>query len=460
VNDQVDRKCKAKNTGDDERNRNDLAPCYSLIASSPKNKHTLCSINASRLTEAGRQPMQQSAPVLVLLPDSGAPLQAAASGVDESPVLGLGLARRMVTAAARAGYSRIYFLARDQAAPEGAAPISDWNNLSVAFAQQPAPLIIASASILGEAEWLAPLAAAQFDPAPWAATSRGVLVVAARAVADALAQLRADKGAYDLSAAKDRLARHFGPPAAIPAAIDPLVVATPADIDAAEWRLLRGLVKDTDGFMARHVERPLSLRVVRQLASTTVTPNQITFLSVAIGLGGASFFLSPHWQWQTIGALLFLAHSILDGCDGELARLRFQESRLGGIIDYWGDNVVHIAVFACMAAGWSLSIGASWPLLLGAAAALGNLGSAWFVYWRMMHTKRDRGPLFTSVATVPGQTLARMLDAASRRDFIYLVLFLALFGKSDWFLVLAAVGAPIFFLLLLLLAMRERFQTA
>ena len=75
-----------------------------------------------------------------------------------------------------------------------------------------------------------------------------------------------------------------------------------------------------------------------------------------------------------------------------------------------------------------------------------------------LHTKKDGGPLFTSVATVPGQALARMLDAASRRDFIYLVFFLALFGKSNWFLVMAAVGAPIFFLLLVFLAMRERFQ--
>jgi hypothetical protein len=40
------------------------------------------------------------------------------------------------------------------------------------------------------------------------------------------------------------------------------------------------------------------------------------------------------------------------------------------------------------------------------------------------------------------------------------VLFLAVFGKSDWFLVLAAVGAPIFFLLLVFLAARERFRTA
>jgi phosphatidylglycerophosphate synthase len=395
---------------------------------------------------------------MVLLPDAGASPTSADGG--EPRVLGLGLARRTVVAGGRVGYSRVYFLARDRAAPAGVTAISNWSTLTDMRAQQPGPLIIAHAAILAEPDWLARLAETQIGPALWAAMPHKMILLAAPAVADALTVLEADKGANDLSAAQERLTRHFGVPSAIPAAIDPLVVTTATDVDDAEWRLLRGLVKDTDGFMARNVERPISLRIARRLASTGITPNQITLLSVGIGLGGALFFLSEHWLWQTIGALLFLAHSILDGCDGELARLRFQESRFGGIIDYWGDNVVHIVVFACMAVGWSLSIGASWPLLLGAAAAFGNLGSAWFVYWRVMHTKKDSGPLYTSVATVPGQTLARMLDAASRRDFIYLVLFLALFGKSNWFLVLAAAGAPIFFLLLLFLALRERFQTA
>ena len=177
-----------------------------------------------------------------------------------------------------------------------------------------------------------------------------------------------------------------------------MVVETSTDVRVAERRLLRSLVKDTDGFMARHVERPISLQIVRRLASTAVTPNQITMVSVAIGLSGAPFFLSALWPWQTVGALLFLAHSILDGCDGELARLRFQESRWGGVLDFWGDNVVHIATFACMAVGWSLSAAATWPLLLGAAAVLGNLGSAGFVYWRLMRVKDDSGPLFTSVS--------------------------------------------------------------
>jgi phosphatidylglycerophosphate synthase len=395
---------------------------------------------------------------MVLLPDEGASPISVDGG--EPRVLGLGLAQRTVVAAGRAGYSRVYFLVRGRAAPAGVTAISSWSTLTDMRAQQPGPLIIAHAAILAEPDWLARLAETQIRPALWAAMPHTVILLAAPAVADALTVLEADKGAYDLSAAQERLTRHFGAPSAIPTAIDPLVVTTTTDVDDAEWRLLRGLVKDTDGFMARNVERPISLRIARRLASTGITPNQITLLSVGIGLGGALFFLSAHWLWQTIGALFFLAHSILDGCDGELARLRFQESRFGGIIDYWGDNVVHIAVFACMAVGWSLSIGAPWPLLLGATAALGNLGSAWFVYWRVMHEKKDSGPLFTSVTTVPGQTLARMLDAASRRDFIYLVFFLALLGKSNWFLVLAAAGAPIFFFLLLFLALRERFQTA
>jgi len=410
--------------------------------------------------QQGSHGVAPNQPILVLLPDAGASPVGPFTGGGEPKVLGLGLARRTIMAANRAGYSRTWLLARERTAPADLTAVSNWRSLADACARQPGPLMIAHASILAEPEWLTRLAGIDTEPARWAMTPRKLIVIAAPAVTEALAALEADQGAYDLTAVQERLTRRFGAPAAIPAAIDPLVVSTPADVEDAEWRLLRGLVKDTDGFMARNVERPISLRIARRLASTDITPNQVTLLSVGIGLCGALFFLSAHWLWQTMGALLFLAHSILDGCDGELARLRFQESRFGGIVDYWGDNVVHIAVFACMAIGWSLSIGASWPLLLGAAAALGNLGSAWFVYWRMMHTKKDSGPLFTSVATVPGQTLARMLDAASRRDFIYLVLFLALFGKSDWFLVLAATGAPIFFLLLLLLAVRERFQTA
>jgi phosphatidylglycerophosphate synthase len=399
-----------------------------------------------------------TAPILVFLPHSDASPQAAAPLDGGDPkVLGLGLLQRTIMVAGRAGYRQFYFLASEQSAPPGIASVTTWRALATAFApQQPAALIIAPATVLAESEWLERLNNAQIEPATWATISHRVVMLAAAAVPQALAVLDAEGGAYDLATVEDRLTHRLGAPAQIAVPVDPMVVTSPTDVDVAEWRLLRGLVKDTDGIMARHVERPISLRIVRRLAHTAITPNQITLFSVAVGLAGAPFFLSTLWQLQTAGALLFLAHSILDGCDGELARLRFQQTRLGGVIDYWGDNVVHIVTFVCMAIGWSLSIAAAWPLLLGAAAALGNLGSAGFVYWRTMRPKDDSGPLFTSVSTAPDHGLARLLDAASRRDFIYLVVILALFGKSNWFLVLAAVGAPIFFFLLMFLAARER----
>jgi phosphatidylglycerophosphate synthase len=199
------------------------------------------------------------------------------------------------------------------------------------------------------------------------------------------------------------------------------------------------------------------LQISRLLAPTAITPNQMSLISIVVGICGAPFFLSQRASLQTVGALLFLAHSILDGCDGELARLKFEESRWGGVLDFWGDNVVHVVIFACMAIGWSASAAAGWPLLLGAAAVLGTLGSAGFVYWRLMRAKDDGGTLFTSVSAEPERPLARVLDAASRRDFIYLVVLLALFGKSNWFVLLAALGAPIYFCLVLFLAAREQF---
>ena len=64
------------------------------------------------------------------------------------------------------------------------------------------------------------------------------------------------------------------------------------------------------------------------------------------------------------------------------------------------------------------------------------------------------GPLFTSVVgtsspdrEMPGPA-ERIADQLARRDFIYLVVALAILGKIDWFLRMGAVGAPLYFLAL------------
>lgn len=398
------------------------------------------------------------APTLVLVPTSVSSPYASGLAADESDprILGLRITQRAVLAGRRAGYGQVFYLTPDNAALPDITAIPNWSGLGAALRTgQATPLIIGPTAILAEIGWLERLAETRIEAA-WAAAPDGIVVLSAAAMPEALALLDAEGGAHSLAAVHDRLTRRFGPPAALPDTVDPMVVTTRADIRLAERHLLRSLVKDTDGFMARHVERPISLAISRLLASTPVTPNQITLISVAIGLAGAPFFLSASAPRQTAGALLLLAHSILDGCDGELARLKFQESRWGGILDFWGDNIVHCAAFGCMAVGWSRSSGEALPLLLGAGAVLGTLGSAGFVYWRVMRPKDGAGPLYKSVSSVSNGRLTRLLDALSRRDFFYLILAFALFGKASWFLLLSALGAPIFFFLLILLAGSER----
>jgi phosphatidylglycerophosphate synthase len=395
------------------------------------------------------------APVLILLaPSAASPPTAAARGPDRDPIiLGLSLIQRTALAAHRAGYAQVFLLGGDDRNAPGIAAVADWTSLAASLSlAPPASLVIAPAAILAEGDWLERLASAHIEPAGWGTIPNRIVMLPAASVPDAADALDRGSAARGLREVETRLASRFGPPARILAAIDPMIVETPADVGAAERRLLKSLVKDTDGFMARHVERPISLQISRRLAGTAITPNQMSLISVAVGMCGGPFFLSSRPLMQTIGALLFLAHSILDGCDGELARLKFQQSRWGGVLDFWGDNVVHTIIFGCMGVGWSLAAGAIWPLWLGAGAVLGTLGSAGFVYWRLIRSKDGGDTLFTSVSDAPERPLTRLLDSASRRDFIYLVILLALFGRSNWFLVMAGIGAPIYFFLVLFAA--------
>jgi hypothetical protein len=122
---------------------------------------------------------------------------------------------------------------------------------------------------------------------------------------------------------------------------------------------------------------------------------------------------------------------------------------------------VHSAVFGCIAIGRRLATGEIWPLGAGLAAIAGTLASAAFVYSRTMSAPKKGSaeplekplekPLFTSVSAAPPTRLSRAADALARRDFIYLVILLSAFGRAYWFLALAAVGAPLFFLTLVVI---------
>ena len=346
-------------------------------------------------------------------------------------IAGLPLVRRIVLAAERAGFERILVHPRACLEPQllagtAAAPLDADTRVAAR-----ARLVLVPVNVLPQARWLRALREMPLDPETLAVDASLTAVVESAGIDEVLRSAGQAVGAQDLiTALSRRLARATE-------AEDPagrILLGGAAGVQAAEDWLLRSLIKDTEGFMSRHVERRVSLAITRRLVGTRMTPNQMTLVSLTIGLLGSPFFLSAEPWHQIVGSLLFLTHSILDGCDGELARLKFQESPTGARLDFWGDNLVHVAVFGCMAGGWSMAEASLWPLLLGALAITGTAASAYLV------AHRGGGGV---AAGPPG----RLADAVANRDFIYLVLVLACFGRAHWFLVPVALGTPIFMML-------------
>ena len=225
------------------------------------------------------------------------------------------------------------------------------------------------------------------------------------------------------------------------------------NLKSVEKWLLKGLIKENEGFMSKHLERKISLSISRFLIRLPVSPNGMTLLSAAVGLAGAVFFIFPKKWYHIVGALLFWAHSVLDGCDGEIARLKFLESKFGGLLDFWGDNVVHAAVFSLIAYGMYQRNFQPVFIVLGIFAVLGTLSSAAFVYYSALRIKKGSGPLLSSV-TSRKSSMEKTADFLARRDFIYLVILLAIFGKVEWFLWMGAFGSPVYFMFIWLSSRR------
>ncbi len=230
----------------------------------------------------------------------------------------------------------------------------------------------------------------------------------------------------------------------------------PENAGRVEKILFRSLIKDTEGFMSRFLERRISLAISRQLVNTSITPNQITLVSILIGLAGACLISIREGLPQILGSILFLVHSIVDGCDGEIARIKFMESRTGGILDFWGDNIVHAAVFSAIGMEWWRRTGAVAPLYLSVTAVLGTFLSALLIYLSTMRKRASEGPLYTSVSKSGRKArLVKIADFLSRRDFIYLVVILAFYQHLDWFLAAAAAGTMVFLAMLVWIRVRD-----
>lgn len=213
----------------------------------------------------------------------------------------------------------------------------------------------------------------------------------------------------------------------------------------AERALWASLTSSADGLVDRVFNRPCGRLLSKLLIHTSVSPNTVSLTSILIGVVAAGGFALGDYQSAVIAAILFQISAVVDCVDGDLARVLYKESSLGKWLDLIGDQVVHVSVFAGIAAGLLHSGEVPAAHWLGFSAVAGALLSFAVVLRGMRLPAGDQS-----------RSLQKLIDAATNRDFSVLVLVLACFNRLEWFLWMAAVGSHLFWMTALVLQFRSR----
>ena len=140
---------------------------------------------------------------------------------------------------------------------------------------------------------------------------------------------------------------------------------------AAKNMLFDQVSKSTSGTVARLLNVRISVPISKLIVDTGISPNMVTFFMVLCpGLFAAYLATQPddYLQLACAGVLWQLA-SILDGCDGEIARVKLAETKFGAWFDTVTDNLAYLLGYAALMAGmWQLHPDNYLPIYAGISA--------------------------------------------------------------------------------------------
>ena len=125
-----------------------------------------------------------------------------------------------------------------------------------------------------------------------------------------------------------------------------------------------------------HVYHPLAWRLAKLLAKTPLTPNMVSVVGGSCVVAAGIVYLLTYlhgWGWRgaLVGMALHMTWHVVDGADGDLARITGRTSPLGELIDGVCDYASHIIVYFIL--GWVLAqqIGGwlGWPIMVAAGVS-------------------------------------------------------------------------------------------
>ena len=192
------------------------------------------------------------------------------------------------------------------------------------------------------------------------------------------------------------------------------------DIKFAEKKLLNTLPKTTDYFISRNFNRKISTKITKFLSKTSLTPNMISFSILVLAILTAIMLMKGIYPWILIGGILIQLISILDGCDGEVARLKHIKSKWGAWFDGAIDKYVDTFIIAGLAYGYWNITGNNfiWPIAIFVLLGLitdsymhmkfkGVVGN--FIKWRGLGIERDMWMLILAIGAVTSQIFFAMI---------------------------------------------------
>jgi hypothetical protein len=136
---------------------------------------------------------------------------------------------------------------------------------------------------------------------------------------------------------------------------------------------LRSRPRELQDGLNFYLYHPLAARLARLLLPTRISPNMVSVGSAAALVGAAlCFTLLPWPNGVAPGFALMLAWHVIDGADGDLARLRGTASPMGEIVDGFCDYFGNTFMYFAFAFLLDNSIG-GWAWLLAVTAGASHV---------------------------------------------------------------------------------------
>jgi phosphatidylglycerophosphate synthase len=205
--------------------------------------------------------------------------------------------------------------------------------------------------------------------------------------------------------------------------------------------------KPQDGFVSRFLNRPISRRITRVLLKFPIHPNAWTISTFVLPLIASVCLIRGSYVSVVIGAAIFQVFSILDGCDGEIARAKNLESKFGERLDYFCDFAASLLYVLALGLGLHRSSeGIVCAVLITINELLLRAGkSKTSVVSSTFHESfyaRHRTMIGHSGLLNFGQRFVWWLFQLTKRDMAILVfLLLAVLDLADWILNLWTIVA-------------------